>query len=256
MSLTFNAKDNQIAYVLNSKGEKEASVSLTDSVDGQEEIELEDGYTFCLAPRPIKEKERVTMFVSAEAGAGKSYFVREYVKRYKKMFPKNPVYLISYLDEDETLDAYKEIIRLDALQPEFLDECMDMDLKTEFGNSFVIFDDIDSITSKKMKEKIYGLLNKMLRIGRHYNISVAYVGHELYHSNDLKAIMNESQTITFFPDYLSFKKMRYLLEVYFGLSKAQINKIRSIGDRSITYIKGRKKMIMSETQCFILKNDF
>jgi hypothetical protein len=57
------------------------------------------------------------------------------------------------LDEDETLDAYKEIIRLNAFQEEFLDTCMDMDLKAEFSNSLVIFDDIDSVVNKKPKRR-------------------------------------------------------------------------------------------------------
>jgi hypothetical protein len=116
----------------------------------------------------------------------------------------------------------------------------------------VIFDDIDSIVNKKTKEKIYGLLNKMLRTGRHFGTSVAYAGHELYASPELKSILNESMTITFFPRFLSYKKLKYLLEVYFGLSKEQIERIRAIRDRSVTYIKGSDKIILSDTQCFIL----
>jgi hypothetical protein len=127
-----------------------------------------------------------------------------------------------------------------------------MDIKTEFENSLVIFDDVDCIVNKKTKEKIYSLLNKMLRIGRHFSLSVAYLGHELYHSNELKAILNESMTVTFFPKYLNFKKLKYLLEQYFGLSKEQIAKIRGIRDRSVTYIKGSDKLILSDKQCFIL----
>ena len=129
---------------------------------------------------------------------------------------------------------------------------MELDVKAEFRDSLVIFDDIDSIVNKKTKEKVYGLLNKMLRIGRHFGTSVAYVGHELYASPELKSILNESMTITFFPRFLSYKKLKYLLEVYFGLSKSQIERIRSIRDRSVTYIKGSDKTILSDTQCFIL----
>ena len=168
------------------------------------------------------------------------------------MFPKNPIFLISYLDQDTTLDAYKQIIRINAFTEEFLDKCMDIDVEAEFGDSLVIFDDIDSIVNKKTKVLIYGLLNNMLRIGRHFGTSVAYVGHELYASPELKSILNESMTITFFPRFLSHKKLKYLLDVYFGLSKEQIERIRSIRDRSVTYIKGSDKIILSDTQCFIL----
>jgi len=251
MSLILNSEEDNFAFVTNSKGKRVGEISCVDK-EGDDTVELEDGFKFVLAPRPVKELERMTLFVAGESGAGKSWFIREYAKRYKAMFPKNPIYLLSYLDKDETLDAYKEIIRINAFRQDFLDECMDWKLEDEFPNSFVIFDDIDAIVNKKTKEKIYGLLNKMLRIGRHCGLSVAYVGHELYHSNDLKSILNESQTITFFPRYLNFKKMKYLLEVYFGLSKEQISRIRKIKDRSVTYIKGSNKVILSDTQCFVL----
>jgi len=252
MSLLINSKENQFAYIENEKGKREGSITYVDSNKNEDCMELEDGYKFCLAPRPIKEKERMTLFVAGESGAGKSWWIREYAKRYKSMFPKNPIFLISYLDEDETLDAYKQIIRINAFTEEFLEECMELDVKAEFRDSLVIFDDIDSIVNKKTKEKVYGLLNKMLRIGRHFGTSVAYVGHELYASPELKSILNESMTITFFPRFLSYKKLKYLLEVYFGLSKSQIERIRSIRDRSVTYIKGSDKIILSDTQCFIL----
>ena len=252
MSLLINSKENQFAYIENEKGKREGSITYVDSNANENCMELEDGYKFCLAPRPIKEKERMTLFVAGESGSGKSYFIREYAKRYKAMFPKNPIFLISYLEQDDTLDAYKQIIRINAFTEEFLEECMDIDVEAEFGDSLVIFDDVDCVVNKKTKEKIYGLLNKMLRIGRHFGTSVAYLGHELYASPELKSILNESMTITFFPRFLSYKKLKYLLEVYFGLSKKQIERIRTIKDRSVTYVKGSDKIILSDTQCFIL----
>jgi chromosomal replication initiation ATPase DnaA len=154
----------------------------------------------------------MTLFVAGESGAGKSRFIREYAKLYNKMFPKNQIYLISYLDKDETLDEFKKIIRINAFQEDFLNECLDFKLEEEFPNSLVIFDDIDSIVNKKTKEKVYGLMNKMLRLGRHHGISVAYSGHELYASFEIKAVLNES----------------------------------------MFYMKGCDKIILSDTQCFIL----
>jgi len=252
MSLIINAKNDQFAYVENAEGKKEGSISFSDSESGTDHVELEDSFKFQLIPRPTKSSQRNTLFIAGESGSGKSFYAKQYAKQYKKMFPKNQIYLISYLDQDETLDEYKEIIRLDAFQQEFLDECLDFDLETDFKNSLVIFDDIDSVVNKKTKEKIYGFLNKLLRIGRHYNISVIYCGHSLYGSNELKYILDECQTITFFQRYLNFKKMKYLLENYFGMSKVQIERVRAIKDRSTTYCKGADKMILSDTQCFIL----
>lgn len=128
MSLILNSEEDNFAFVTNSKGKRVGEISCVDK-EGDDTVELEDGYKFVLAPRPVKE---------LESGAGKSWFIREYAKRYKAMFPKNPIYLLSYLDKDETLDADKEIIRINAFREDFLIECMD---------SFVIFDDIDAVVN-------------------------------------------------------------------------------------------------------------
>ena len=257
MSLDFNESNksnNIIAYVLNSQTKKRINNLCLheDLEEGGTEVKIHDGYRFALAPRPVIEKERSVLFIAGESGAGKSYFVREYAKDYKKMFPNNPIYLISYLDRDETLDSYKGITRLNCFNDQFLNDAFNLDLEVEFSNSLVIFDDVDSIAEKKVKTIIYGLLNKMLRIGRHYNLSVAYLGHELYASHELKSILNESHSITFFPKFLNYKKLKYLLEEYFGLEKEQVQKIRAIKDRNVTYIKGADKVILSDTEAFIL----
>lgn len=251
MSLSLNSDADNFAFITDQKEKRVGEIALVDK-EGIDSIELTDGFKFSLAPRPTKASQRNTLFIAGESGSGKSHYVREYAKRYHTMFPKNKIYLISYLEEDETLDAFKVITRIKAFTQGFLDECLDLDLKTEFQDSFFIFDDIDSIVNKRTKETIYGFLNKLLRIGRHYNISVAYCGHSLYGSNELKYILDECQTITFFQRFLNYKKMKYLLENYFGMSKEQIERVRTIKDRSTTYIKGSDKVILSDTQCFIL----
>jgi len=246
------AYNNVIAYI--TENDKPiGSVSFDEkNKNGNTFAHLNDEFKFEIAPRPITEKERMVLFCAGESGAGKSYFVREFAKRYNHMFPKNPIYLISYLNYDETLDEYEKIKRIDAFNYQFLEECMKINLE-EFRDSFVIFDDIDSISNKNTKSKIYGFLFKLLRLGRHQNISVAYVGHELYASPELKNILNESMIITFFPKFLNYKKLKYLLEVYFGLSKEQIERIQNITDtRPVSYIKGASKVIVSDHEMFIL----
>jgi chromosomal replication initiation ATPase DnaA len=153
MALSLSAKDNIFANVVDAKGKRVGNIAYTEEETGVDRVELAPGFRYELAPRPVKEKERQTLFIAAESGAGKSYFVREYAKRYKKMFPKNEIFLISYLDSDETIDEFKEITRLNCFNEEFLDQCLDLDLEVEFGHSLVIFDDIDSIVNKKPLRK-------------------------------------------------------------------------------------------------------
>ena len=250
-----NSTMNIISYIIDKDNKITGTVSYDEDVADNkagDSIELDDKFKFQLAPRPLNEKKRSVLFVAGESGAGKSHYIREYAKHYNKMFKNNPIYLISYLKYDDTLDTYDKIQRINAFTPEFLDECMQIDLE-EFRDSFIIFDDIDSTSNKHVKEKIYGFLFKLLRLGRHQNISVAYLGHELYASYELKNILNESHSITFFPKFLNHKKSKYLLEQYFGLSKSQIERIHSIkNSRFITYLKGSDKLILSEKEMFKL----
>jgi hypothetical protein len=248
--------DNCIVYIKDDDGDKVSSVSFSHEAKdkGLSEVELDDKHKFQLIP--FKEKERSCLFISGESGAGKSRYALDYCKEYHKMYPKNPIYLISYLEHDDTLDSYDQIIRLDMCDVELIDDINEIDVDESFSNSLVIFDDIDSIHNKKLKNAIYALLNKCLRIGRHFYTSIIYCGHELYANNDLKCIMNECNIIVFFPKFLNFKKMKYLLDVYFGLSKSQIQRIRGIQSRSIAFIKGSPKLILSEREIYILQDDF
>jgi Cdc6-like AAA superfamily ATPase len=164
LKLNDDNEKNIIAYIVDKKNKIVSNVH-EKCKDGEIGLAIPEKYHFQLAPRPLNEQERMTLFIAGESGAGKSYFIREYAKFYNKMFPKNEIFLISYLEQDETLDAFKKINRLKVCENvEFLENINKLDIKTEFENTLVIFDDIDAITNKNAKSKIYGLLNKLLRI--------------------------------------------------------------------------------------------
>ena len=93
MSLILNEKDNIFAYVINDKSKNIGTVSYSEDEKDIEDkaIELEKDFKFVLSPQPVSENERMTLSVAGESGSGKSYFVREYAKRYNQMFPKNPI---------------------------------------------------------------------------------------------------------------------------------------------------------------------
>lgn len=257
MSLQLNQKDNVFAWIAHDN-KKVDTLSYDKNTDEEfVDLKLKSDFEFQLAPIPKKELERICLYVAGESRSGKSYFIREYVKRYKSMFPKINKFLISYLKSDETIDdEYKEILRINWDNGvDFMNnDCLTEDFFENLPNSFVIMDDVDSIPNKNKKNVIYKLIHRILRIGRHEKIYIAIVSHELYASHELKLILNECHTITWFlPKQLSHKKKKYLMENYFGLSKEQIDKVNSIQDRSITYIKLHDdKIVLSNKECFIL----
>ena len=99
------------------------------------------------------------------SGSGKSTYTRKYLEQYKKKFKSRPIYLFSSLPSDESLDKVgpKRIK---------LDETLHTDpIKVdELSESICIFDDIDVISEKKVREAVYDILNQVLEIGRHYKI--------------------------------------------------------------------------------------
>lgn len=116
LSLTNEKEKPTYVGIVKKDDKKVAPIYLYEKKDevskGFSELDLSDGYLFQQVPND--KKERDVLFVAGKSGSGKSYYTREYIKQYHKMFPKRDIYLISYLDEDETLDAFDKLQRVDC----------------------------------------------------------------------------------------------------------------------------------------------
>ena len=165
------------------------------------------------------------------------------------MFSKNNIYVFSSLDSDETLDKIPKIKRI-----KFTDKFMMYEFRiTDFKDSLVIFDDVDSETNKLKKAKIFGILSMILNTGRHERVSVIFTSHLSCAGNETKLILSEAHSITIFPKNMGNRSLKYLLDSYFGLDKFQINYIKNIKDsRWITIIKTYPSVLISEKECIVL----
>ena len=85
--------------------------------------------------------------------------------------------MFSSLPSDESLDKIKpKRVRLDAsihTDPIDVEE-----------DSVCIFDDIDVIADRKIREGVYNILNQVLEIGRHYKITCVVTNHLPTNGND------------------------------------------------------------------------
>jgi len=243
-------KGSPIANIMDKNDKVYGTIYLDDNKkndDNIKELELGDGYHFQQTVNT--ERERDIIYVAGPSGSGKSYYIREYVKQYIKLYPKRSIYLFSYLDEDETLDKIKKIQRIDIFNKEFLLS----DIKSaDFKDSLVILDDVDAIREKGIKNKIYNLVNQMLTMGRHDNVTVCYACHEVCNRNETKVILNESHSLTIFPKVYGSKKLQYLLESYYGMNKAEIEKFKSLDSRTVTIMRSYPKIVMSERNIYML----
>ncbi|MFM7986305.1 MAG: hypothetical protein ACKPKO_44030, partial [Candidatus Fonsibacter sp.] len=84
--------------------------------------------------------------------------------------------------------------------------------------SVCIFDDIDVISDKKIREAVYNILNQILEIGRHFKIHCIVTNHLPTNGKDTRRVLNEAHTVIYFP-HSAGGQIKYLLEEYVGIGQ-------------------------------------
>jgi ABC-type dipeptide/oligopeptide/nickel transport system ATPase component len=198
---------------------------------------------------PDESRERSILYIVGASGSGKSWYASDFANQYKKQNPNNPIYLMSYVESDSSIERVKGIERI-KLDEEFL--AADLSSK-DFENSLLIMDDCDVITAKAMKLKLRDLLGKILNTGRHDNVSLVYLSHIACGGLETKPILNEAHAIVFFPQTLSGRARNYLLGQYLNFSRHQIEGIDDIQGRAITVVKSYPMVMVTEKMIIPVK---
>lgn len=172
-----------------------------------------------------KNTERQILYITGASGSGKSFFSRMFIEDYKKAYPKRPIWVLSSLLEDPTLDKLKYIKRIKIMEQKF----MDTDLTAQnFEQSLVLFDDVDVISNKAIKKKVLEIFNSIAQIGRHFKVSVIFTSHNACNSHETKNQLNESHHIVIYPLTSGGRTLKYLLDQYLGFDKKQIRRIKNM----------------------------
>ena len=252
--MNFEKKGKLIAIVNDSENEKKRSKKkdnkflYVDDKYSKSFNNYESDFNESIQQLPDKETERSILYITGPSGSGKSYYTRNYILEYKKLFSKNNIYVFSSLDSDETLDKIPKIKRI-----KFTDKFMMYDFKiTDFKDSLVIFDDVDAETNKLKKAKIFGILSMILNTGRHVRCSVVYTSHLSCAGNETKLILSECHSVTIFVKNMGNRSLKYLLDSYFGLDKHQIDYVKKINSRWVTLVKTYPSVLISEKEAIVL----
>ncbi len=251
----FNNKGEPIARVYDTYASKKKAKLLSvdgDSTDGKglSKFTVEKSTEY-MQQIPNKNRERSILYITGSSGSGKSYYTRQYCEEYIKAYKNNPIYLFSSITEDSSIDKVKGLKRI-KLSDEFLNTELSIN---DFKDSLIIFDDCDCITNKALKTKIMSIVNIILETGRHSNTSCIYTSHLPTAGMDTRRILNECQSITFFPNGLGAKSLRYLEECYLGLDKEQRKTVKRLPSRWCTYIKSYPNVILYERGSYVLNTD-
>jgi hypothetical protein len=122
------------------------------------------------------------------------YLHQKIFRTIQEKYKNRPIYLFSSLPSDESLDKIKpKRFRLD-------DSLHEDPIKVaQLEESMCIFDDIDVISNKKIREAVYDILNQILEIGRHYKIDCICTNHLPTNGKETRRILNEAHTVVYFP---------------------------------------------------------
>jgi Cdc6-like AAA superfamily ATPase len=255
-SLTYEKEGRPLAVIKGGKQDKKL-VSLTTGDDEKSTTKIELPLQTQFQLVPDTSSERSCVYIFGPSGSGKTTFTSNYLKEYKKLYKKNPIYLFSAVDEDSLLDdlGVKRIRIDDELLSSPIQAKDFIDGVKGATGSVVVFDDIDVLDNKKIKEAVYNILNQCLEIGRHHNITVIFTNHLATNGRETRRVLNESHQIVYFPHSGAKRQVEYLLEEYAGLDKKDIKAIKKSGSRWCCIFKNYPQMVMTDRSLRLLSAD-
>jgi hypothetical protein len=248
---------NQLVEAVNKGLEPEGIVGASDQLKEvykrlkerqakQTEIEISPESTFQVLP-DIDPKKRSVYYCAGQSGSGKSFFARGIAETYKKLFPDREVYLISKLNEDETLDKSKIAKPKRISIQSLVDDPPELD---EFKDCLIIFDDWDTL-DKPFFGVVHKLIEDLCIMGRHTNTSLLILSHYLTNYSKTRLILGEAQYLVLYPLATSQKALSYVCAHYGGLDKEDIVGLKKLG-RWVCIHKNYPSYIITAHNAFLL----
>jgi hypothetical protein len=250
----FKKEDNIIplAVIYGPKGTRDGDLlTLQGNRSSSGPIELKEGERFALEPTHDPEGRDVIM-VGGKSGSGKSYMAKNFIKRYKSLWPQREVRLVSYLQEDVTIDEAKGVDRID---PEtWVDDPPELDY---FSESLLVLDDIEGFerSKKEVFQAIQRVVDMVASTGRHAAASILNSSHLLTDYKRTRLWLGESNQFCVFPNGASLKQLNNLLGSYAGADAREIRKMRSLPSRWVCLRTSYPPVVIFETGAYLLHDD-
>lgn len=192
------------------------------------------------APREI-------WLVTGPSGSGKSWWIRAYANNYKKLYPKNGVYLVSSLQHDDTLDALDFLRRIDVSK---LLSNPPKDVGT-WADSLVIIDDVEGLDTKQA-EAVQRVQDMIASEGRHRSVSLIRASHLSTDYRRTRLLLQEVHGVVLFPQAGAHSQYTYLLQKYGGLEKKAVSAVLSTPTRWIAVHHTAPRYLMTASSLSLL----
>jgi hypothetical protein len=217
---------------------------------GTSKIKLPPGSTFSLNVNPDPEK-RFIYYIAGASGSGKSYIAKHIAEQYQKQFKGRPVYLVSKLKEDETLDGMT-----DKPQRLNIEKLMTTPLKDlePLRESLVIFDDYDTLQGKEAKA-VQTLIDDICIMGRHTVTSILILSHHLSNYKSTRLCLTEATHFVVYPQSTGAHALNYFLKTYVGMGPKEVQAIKNTGSRWLAIHKNFPIYYITETEAGLINSE-
>jgi hypothetical protein len=224
-----------------------------DAPSGKTRVHLPINSHFNIEP-PHDPKQRQCLWTFGMSGSGKSTILRSYARRYRQLWPRRPIVLISQLQEDETLDLLADEIGMRRLSIDSLVERpLELDELGKDG-SLILFDDIDAL-DKETDLAVHDAITKIATMGRHALCSMIIASHTPTNGLKTRVILSEMHAFVCFSHGASPSAIDYLLERYAGLSKIQCRNARKLRSRWFMVSKMYPGYVIADGTSYLLHAD-
>lgn len=140
-----------------------------------------------------------TIYVSATNGAGKSTIASNFAINYHIENPNNRIFLFAYKSYDPAFDGrIPNLIRI-TLDRNFIRDNNATESVNMYKNSLLIFDEIDLVENKDIRNTLMNLKNRALQLGRANGTSVISIQHKSLGGQMSLVEFTECKTIVIFP---------------------------------------------------------
>jgi len=245
MSFTFekktNGKKNKLIATIQKKKGIETDIYLNlDKTDNKIDNIVSNGDKII----PIIDKTlRSVLYIAGPSGSGKSVFVSKWIHNALQFYKKDEVFLFSPIKDDPSLNT------IDYIKVELNNELKDLTID-DFENTFVIFDDTDTIKDKYISGLLNNLRDELLETGRHSNSKMVITSHLINNYKDTRRILNECTAIVIYPNSSGTYGIRTYLKTYMGLNKDQVDRILKHKDRWILISKTYPIYVLTENELY------
>ena len=194
----------------------------------------------------LEGKMRQFIYLSGMPGAGKSYWCREYIKIYHKLFPDRKIYYFSRQVNESDIEEISKYTKFLAIEnfSEIMEEYGGND--ELFRDSLMVFDDI--VGDDKLQKLVWDFINQTSELYRKINCSVISCNHSATDYRKTSKVIKQCTHYVMFPHSLAERNNR-VLSYNYRLTQPQIYRIMDTKSRWVCLdtIKG---IIMNDNEIY------